>query len=228
MPAFDILRESVPSKSFRVDAVRAMFDLQAETIRERFVGSIDLDGKEWNIGVIYGASGTGKSTIAQELFPEHYVRSFEYSAPSVIDDMPQVCDMRTVTAAFNSVGFSSPPSWLKPYAVLSNGERMRVDLARAVLEDRPIVVFDEFTSVINREVAKIGSAAIQKAVRRMGKKFIAVSCHDDILPWLEPDWVYCANDHSFFLSENTAGRRSAWKSIARGGKYGVHSGVITI
>lgn len=169
MPSFDILRESVPGVSFRVDAIRAMFDLQARVIQERFSGSIDLDGKDWNVGVIYGASGTGKSSIAQELFLECYIRAYDYRAASVIDDMPQECDIKTIASAFNSVGFSSPPSWLKPYSVLSNGEKMRADLARAILESRELIVFDEFTSVINREVAKIGSAAIAKAVRRQKK-----------------------------------------------------------
>jgi len=228
MPDFDILREYVPGVSFRVDAVRAMFDLRAETIQERFSGKIDMESRDWNVGVIYGASGSGKSTIARELFPDNYINAYEYAAPSIIDDMPKECDVKTITSAFNSVGFSSPPSWLKSYSVLSNGEKMRVDLARAILENRELIVFDEFTSVINREVAKIGSAAIQKAVRKMKKRFIAVSCHDDILPWLEPDWTYCTNDHSFFLGEKTKDRKSGWKSGALKRSYGPCLGVITI
>jgi len=205
-----------------------MFDLRAATIREQFIGSLAIEGCDWNVGVIYGASGSGKTTIARELFPDVYIKAYEYSAASVIDDMPKECDVKTITAAFNAVGFSSPPSWLKPYGVLSNGEKMRTDLARAILEAREMIVFDEFTSVVNREVAKIGSAAIQKAVRRAGKRFVAVSCHDDILPWLEPDWVYCANNHSFFLSKNIKGRKSGWQFIAPQEKYGKCLNVITI
>jgi GNAT superfamily N-acetyltransferase len=54
-----------------------------------------------------------------------------------------------------------------------------------------LVVFDEFTSVVDRTVAQVGSAAVAKAIRsgRIAKRFVAVSCHYDILPWLEPDWV---------------------------------------
>jgi len=118
--------------------------------------------------------------------------------------------------AFVSVGFSSPPSWLKPYAVLSNGERMRADLARAILEERELIVFDEFTSVVNREVAKTGSYAISKAARRAGKRFIAVSCHKDITDWLEPDWIYDTDAQQFFFIQKTKDRKdqvSSWKSI---------------
>lgn len=228
MPTFDILRESVPAASFRVDAVRAMFDLQTDSIRERFSGRLDIEDRPWSIGIIYGASGTGKSTIARELFPEQYILGYKYGAGSIIDDMPQNCDVKTIAATFNAVGFSSPPSWLKSYSVLSNGEKMRADLARALLESRDMIVFDEFTSVVNREVAKIGSAAVQKAVRRMGRRFIAVSCHDDIIPWLEPDWVYCANDGSFFLSNAGEGRISNSASDERKERNGKYSVVITI
>lgn len=220
MPAFDILRTTKRCDSFRAEAVRSMFDITAPDIRERFQGAIDIEGRKWNVGVIHGASGTGKSTIAKELFPDAYVVGYDYSAPTILDDMPKKLDIKQITRVFNSVGFSSPPSWLKPYAVLSNGERMRVDLARAIMESEDLIVFDEFTSVINREVARIGSAAIQKAVRRLNRRFVAVTCHDDILDWLEPDWEYCTDDHNFFL----AGDASARRSVLRFSRSILHTG----
>lgn len=100
---------------------------------------------------------------------------------------------------FYSVGFGSVPSWLKPYSVLSNGEKVRADLARAMLE-KDFIVFDEFTSVVDRQVAKVASIAIHKAIKRLEKKFIAISCHYDILEWLEPDWVFDTNEMKCFLA----------------------------
>ena len=197
MPSFDIIKENKADKgSFRVQSVMGMFDLQSEHIKERFVGNIDLP-ENWNVGIIVGASGTGKSTIMKELFSDYVVENNKYDHQSVIDDMPKNKTIKEITQAFNSVGFSSPPSWLKPYAVLSNGEKMRVDLANGILSNKDIIVFDEFTSVVNREVAKIGSCAIQKAIIRQNKKFITVSCHYDIIDWLEPDWIFCTDDMSF-------------------------------
>ena len=133
MPTFDIVRESKPKKSFRVASVIGKFDLQSENVKERFVGEIDLTN-DWQIGLIVGKSGTGKTTIAKELFPNAYVTSYKYNSETILDDMPECCSVQDITNAFNSVGFSSPPSWLKPYSVLSNGQKMRVDLARAILE----------------------------------------------------------------------------------------------
>ena len=166
------------------------------------------------MSVIVGSSGTGKSTIAKECFGDYYIKGYDYNAKAVIDDMPKDKSVKDVEKTFTSVGFASPPSWLKPYSVLSNGEKMRVDLARSILEEREIVVFDEFTSVVNREVAKTSSYAISKAVRKQNKKFVAVACHRDIIEWLEPDWIYDTDEKRFFtVGESSTAPKSTSKYI---------------
>lgn len=40
--------------------------------------------------------------------------------------------------------------------------KLRVYLANAILSDKELFVFDEFTSVVDRNVAQIGSFAMQK------------------------------------------------------------------
>ena len=196
---FNIVRKNkTDKKSFRVAQVFSQFDLQEENLGEHFEGCFDIP-EDWNVGVIVGKSGTGKSTIAKELFGDT-ICNFEYSANSVIDDFDKSIPFSDIIATLSSVGFASPPSWIKPYNVLSNGEKMRVDLVRAILSNKPIVSFDEFTSVVDREVAQLGSFAVQKAVRKNNKKFIAISCHYDILDWLEPDWVFCTDDMSFKMT----------------------------
>lgn len=196
MPHFDIIRESNPERTFRVESVMGTFDLQTDHVKEHFVGDIDLPN-EWNIGIIVGRSGSGKTTIARELFGDNIIGQYEYTHDSILDDMPKDATVREISMALNSVGFSSPPSWLKPYAVLSNGEKMRCDIARAMLENKDFFVFDEFTSVVDRNVAQISSFAIQKAIRRNGKRFIAVTCHYDVQDWLMPDWVFNTDTMTF-------------------------------
>ena len=196
MPTFDIIKETTAPKTFRVASIIGKFDLQSEKITEHFKGEIDLKSN-WKIGLIVGKSGTGKTTISKQLFPESYITSYKYDKETILDDMPKECSVDQITRAFNSVGFSSPPSWLKPYSVLSNGQKMRVDLARAILEENKMFVFDEFTSVVDRNVAKIGSYAIQKAIRKTDKQFIAVGCHYDVEDWLMPDWVFNTDTMTF-------------------------------
>ena len=200
MPNFDIIRKNVVKSTFRVDSVVGMYDLQTKEIEERFTGNIELPD-EWNVGLIVGKSGSGKTTICNELFSDYVVKSFEWSHDTILDDMPQGVSVSEICKALNSVGFSSPPSWLKPYAVLSNGEKMRCDIARAMLENREMFVFDEFTSVVDRNVAQIGSLALQKAVRRANKKFVAVTCHYDVEEWLMPDWVFNTDSMTFYLND---------------------------
>ena len=214
MPRFDIVKEVKAGNTFRVNNVVNNFDLDIHHINEHFTGNIDIEGREWNVGLIVGGSGTGKSTIAKECFPADYIDGYTYTAQSVIDDMPKDKSIKEIEKVFTSVGFASPPSWLKPYEVLSNGEKMRVNLARAILDERETVVFDEFTSVVNREVAKTASYAISKAVRRLGKRFVAVACHRDIVEWLEPDWIYDTDERRFFMfGESTTAPKSNWKYI---------------
>lgn len=200
MPHFDIIRKANPQKTFRVASVMGTFDLQDNLVEEHFVGNIDLQD-DWQIGLIVGNSGTGKTTIAKELFPDSYITTFDYTHECLLDDMPSNKSIGEITKTFSSVGFASVPSWLKKYDVLSNGEKMRVDLARAILEDKDLFVFDEFTSVVDRNVAKVGSFAMQKAVRKTNKKFIAVTCHFDVEDWLLPDWVFDTNTMTFRLCE---------------------------
>ena len=208
MPTFDIIKQVKPKKTFRVASIIGKFDLQSENIIERFEGNIDLPDK-WQIGLIVGKSGTGKTTIAKQLFPNSYITSYEYKNETVLDDMPKQCSVEEITSAFNSVGFSSPPSWLKPYSVLSNGQKMRVDLARAILENEQLFVFDEFTSVVDRNVAQIGSFAMQKAIRKTDKQFIAVTCHFDVKDWLLPDWIFDTDTMTFQNFEGQKKNRPA-------------------
>lgn len=188
MPTFNIIKENNINKTFRVAQVMSDFDIKIEHSNEKFMGNIEFPDN-WNIGLICGGSGTGKTTIAKELFYDDIIDNFKYSEESVIDNMPKDLSVKEIEKMFYAVGFGSVPSWLKPYSVLSNGEKMRVDLARALLE-KDFIVFDEFTSVVDRQVAKTACIAINKAIKNTNKKFIAISCHKDIIEWLQPDWLY--------------------------------------
>lgn len=88
MPCFDVVKEVKPEKTFRVSNIVSNFDLDVEHIHEHFTGNIDIDGREWNVGLIVGGSGTGKTTIARECFPDAYATSiYKYTAAAVVDDM---------------------------------------------------------------------------------------------------------------------------------------------
>jgi hypothetical protein len=66
----------------------------------------------------------------------------------------------------------------------------------SISTDRPIV-FDEYTSVVDRTVAQIGSAAVARTIRAKNLRFVAVTCHEDVADWLNPDWVYRPAENEF-------------------------------
>ena len=179
----------------RVMQLEGMFDLQPSkfSVTEIPFNFPDLTEREWNVGLIVGPSGAGKSTIAQKMFNQelHISEDMKWAGnKAVIDNFPSDMPIKDITEILSSVGFSSPPAWLRPYNALSNGEKFRVEMARVLCENEGLAVVDEFTSVIDRTVAQIGSSAIAKTVRKRKQKFVAVSCHYDIEEWLQPDWVY--------------------------------------
>jgi len=86
----------------------------------------------WQIGLIVGPSGSGKSTIARAMFGDRIYRPREWPTDRAVIDGLGPRPIKEITRLFTAVGFSSPPSWIKPYQVLSNGEQFRCDLARAL------------------------------------------------------------------------------------------------
>ena len=202
---FDIVKKWEESDSFRAHSVVGSYTLNDVKLEKRFKGNLPLETFDWQIGVIVGRSGSGKTSIAKQLFPEAYIREFDYNGKCVLDDFPQELETGEITKILCSVGFASPPDWLKGYDCLSQGEKMRVDIARALCLEQPLIVFDEFTSVVDREIAKVSAFAISKAVRRSAKKFIAVTCHYDVVDWLDPDWVF-STDTMEFSKKKEVGR----------------------
>ncbi|HEV8178154.1 MAG TPA: hypothetical protein VGP44_10760, partial [Gemmatimonadales bacterium] len=184
-----ITRTIAIKRSPRVIQCEGLFDIPpSKKATEEWSVELTLD-KPWNIGLIVGPSGSGKSTVATELFAKDIVTAWPWAKDkALIDDFPKALSIADITALLSSVGFSSPPSWLKPFHVLSNGEQFRVTLARTLAEKPDLAVMDEFTSVVDRTVAQIGSAALAKTIRAANRQFIAVACHYDIEDWLQPDW----------------------------------------
>lgn len=199
MPSIDFVVGSKVERTPRVLQMEDIFDVPpSESSELRLSVSLPIEERDWNIGLIVGPSGSGKSTVARKLFGKNLIAGYEWpKTKSVLDAFPAGMSIKEITALMSSVGFSSPPSWLRPFHVLSTGERFRVTMARAMAESNGCMVVDEFTSVVDRTVAQIGSAAIAKTIRKRKRQFIAVTCHFDVEPWLQPDWIYRPDVNQF-------------------------------
>ena len=143
-----------------------------------------INNIDYGILVITGASGKGKSTL---------LKSFDfYSRPK-----KQFDNTKAIVSNFNTpndaserlsaVGLNSMPVWCRPRNVLSVGEGFRADLALNIDSN---TVFDEFTSTIDRNVAKSTCNSIGRFIRdRHLHHVVFCSCHNDYIEYLKPDIV---------------------------------------
>ena len=166
----DTLRKACEPFDYKFDGT-STFTLPAFTAPKR-------DGS-WSIGLIVGPSGSGKS----QLLIEHYGITAEPKWNKKKAIASQVSYQKLCAVGLNSV-----PAWCRPYHVLSNGEQFRARMASMLATN---TAFDEFTSVVDRTVAKSCSNALQREIRK--EKLTGVvfaTCHYDITEWLQPDWVF--------------------------------------
>jgi GNAT superfamily N-acetyltransferase/ABC-type uncharacterized transport system YnjBCD ATPase subunit len=228
---------------------RSLDELAREHCGHTLTAELPGLDEDWTIGAIVGPSGSGKTTLARAAWgdaiyqpspwPEDVpliealegkceslrvrrcesAKDHEPASLSRSHTLTPSYSLKHLVRALTAVGLASPPSWLKPYSLLSTGERFRADLARALLVPSPsLLVFDEFTSTLDRTVACTASAALGKYLRKcesagvregesnkdldaasptltlphshaLTPRFVALSCHTDFLPWLAPDWM---------------------------------------
>lgn len=197
MPRIEILNEAPIRKSARITVLKSLMDYPDDSATE-FRISVDVDLPEkWNLGLIVGPSGSGKSTVARRLFGE--IESLRWDPETSIFDSFDISPTKTADL-LSSVGLASVPTWLRPRHLVSGGEGFRADVARIFAlarKEKPFVI-DEFTSVVDRQVAKAISVCTSKYARKRDLMAVCVACHYDIMDWLQPDWVIDMNDRHFY------------------------------
>lgn len=140
---------------------------------------------DFGIFMIVGPSGSGKTLLLNQFGKESQpVWERSRAIVSHFDDSHEALEK------FAAVGLNSVPAWASPFHILSNGEKFRADLARKLQSG---AVIDEFTSVVDRTVAKSVSVALRRYVDNHGlKNLVLATCHYDVLEWVQPDWWFDA------------------------------------
>lgn len=179
------IKKSYVTQDDITSSVASLFDYEfhGETVFE--VPRLPPTPSEFGIGVIVGPSGSGKSSMLAQMNAT-VSNAFAWdSGKAICSHFASVSD---AVERLSAVGFSSIPSWLRPYYLLSTGEKFRADLA---INLKSGAVFDEFTSTVDRNVAKACSYAMRRYVDKHNLHGVVVaSCHYDIVEWLQPDWVF--------------------------------------
>ena len=179
-------------QSYRAARVKSLFNVDSGA-NFSLDADLPIDDDTWKLGVIVGPSGSGKTSLGRSIWPDVGIYNGDEGWSNdkpIIDEIAPQGDFNDVTGSLSSVGLGSVPSWLRPYSALSNGEKFRASMARIIAEGRNRVIIDEFTSVVDRQIATIGATAFSKSWKRGGGQAILLSCHYDVLDWLEPDWVF--------------------------------------
>lgn len=176
--------------SYRAARVKSLFNVESGA-NFNLDAQLPADDPAWQIGVIVGPSGSGKTSLGRAMWGPGHLHAPEWPAAApIVDAIAPGGGFDDVTAALGSVGLGDVPAWLRPFHVLSQGEQFRANLARLIAERPARVVVDEFTSVVDRQIARVGAAAFAKAWRRGPGQAVLLTCHRDVLDWICPDWVF--------------------------------------
>lgn len=183
--------------------VAQAFDLDFDGVIETEIPDFEFPAyNSYNIGLIVGASGSGKSTLLRKGKWEEITHHLDW-IPEWQKNKAIVSHFDTPDEAIEKLhacGLASVPTLCKPYHVLSNGEKYRAKFARLLEHD---LVMDEFTSEVNRETAKSLCISVSKYIRKKDlKNIVLASCHKDIIPWLQPDWVFDCDSGEKFENDN--------------------------
>lgn len=198
MQDYELTLESPVFDSFRCTKAANSLDIdQAKKSVHHFKVSADIESP-FNIGLIVGASGSGKSSLAQHIYGKDCFKPLLDLSRPVIDQFPEEFSYDECVAMLTGVGLTAVPCWIRPALTLSNGQRARAECALQMSHNvTGVTAMDEWTSVVDRTVAKVMSYCIAKHARKVGRRIVLSSCHYDVIDWLNPDWIIDCNRQEY-------------------------------
>lgn len=179
------LISKVPIDNF-TKMVSSCFDFEFDGENKFFPYELpkEILDMNFNILCVVGGSGKGKSTLLKEF------NGYNFASKKFDNSKAIVSNFNTEDEAshkLSAVGLNSLPVWCRPRNVLSVGEGFRADVALNLYD---YTIFDEYTSTIDRNVAKSTSNGLQKYIRHNNiKNVVFCSCHKDYIPFLKPNIV---------------------------------------
>lgn len=208
MQTYHVRLESPVATSYRCKRAADSLDIDAE---KKSVHELSVHADvttDYSVGLIVGASGSGKTTLAKKMFGDDCFKTVLDASHTIIDQLPAGLDYDACASILSGVGLTSVPCWIRPVNTLSNGQKARAEAALLMTRDG-FTVIDEWTSVVDRTVAKVMSHCVQKFARKQNKRVVLVSCHYDVIEWLNPDWVIDCNKGTY------EDRRLLWRRSER-------------
>jgi len=196
----EVILKSKVNQEFRCQVAANSLDIDVEkkSIHHLKIDNINIP-KKWNVGLIYGNSGSGKTTMIKHLYGENIFDVKLNENEPIINQLPKDLSYEDCAKLLNGIGLNSVPCWIRPVKTLSNGQKARAEAVYLMTKSNDVVFIDEWTSVVDRTVAKAMSLCLYKYAKKNNKKIILCSCHIDIIEWLNPDWLIDCNKQEFLL-----------------------------
>jgi len=186
---------NLPLTDKAADVLRA-FGITVQRLKNSAVThSCEIKLLTGEICYITGPSGSGKSVLLREFFS-----TFNNNDKINIDDIPLPDDKTTVDCiqgegfletlrTLSYAGLTDVFCVLNSPATLSEGQKYRYRIAKAIASDKQFIFADEFCSNLDRVTAAVISHNLRKLATKTGKTFILASSHDDLLADLLPEVI---------------------------------------
>lgn len=180
-------------RSARVLEVAEAFGIGLDDKEFVIFDNLELSVKQGSVVYVTGQSGSGKSLLLKELEQQMRERGKKVVNLDQVDfqDVPLIDqigrDTNDAIRLLSIAGISDAYLFVRKPSELSDGQRYRFRLAKAIETGAEVWVADEFLAILDRVTAKIIAFSVQKAARRVGATVIVATTHTDMVPDLSPD-----------------------------------------
>lgn len=177
----------------RVIDVAEAFGLGLDDKEFVIFDNLELTVKQGDIVYITGQSGSGKSLLLRDLEEQMIARGKKVCNIEQIEfkDLPLIDQIGENTGdalrLLSIAGLNDAFLFVRTPRELSDGQRYRFRLAKAIESNADVWVADEFMAVLDRVAARVIAFSIQKTARKLGTTVIVATTHTDMVADLHPD-----------------------------------------
>ena len=184
--------------SDRVVAVSDAFGIGVDQERTFTIfDNLELKYDDGDLIYVTGDSGSGKSTFLK-IFQQHELErgrkcvNFNDIQPSPDEVLVNSIGKNQFDAMriLGVVGLSEAFLMVRRYKELSDGQKYRYCLGKAIDQDADTYLVDEFGAKLDREMAKTLAFCIQKWARRNMKTFAIATTHRDLMEDFNADIIF--------------------------------------
>lgn len=155
--------------------------------------NLELEVRRGDVVYITGQSGSGKSLLLKDLERQMTEEKLNVvnldkvtlTEQPLIDQIGK--DTNDALRIMGLAGLNDAYLYARKPSELSDGQRYRFKLAKAIESKAEVWVADEFMAVLDRVAAKVIAYSIQKTARAAGATLIVATTHTDMVEDLQPD-----------------------------------------